>query len=52
MATLVVHEGTGTILDAADSVLICNVPDSVLDLEEHDIIEYVKNNGLRLVAEY
>ena len=42
--TLIVHPGTGTILDA-DECFIYNTDDTGIEMEEHQIVEEAEANG-------
>lgn len=44
MARLLIHAGTGTIIDADDEVLYVDAPLSA-DLDDEDIISYAERHG-------
>ena len=50
--TLIVHPGTGTILDAEDGTLIVSIPtDAAAELEDNDqaIVEYAEKHGTPVI---
>ena len=54
MALLIVHPGTGTIIDVNDGTLIVDIPDTrsgIGNLDEEDIILYAERWGKLLKEE-
>jgi hypothetical protein len=45
MSRLLVHVGTGTILDLDDGCVFINLPDSLVDADEDEIVEYADTHG-------
>jgi hypothetical protein len=44
-ALLLVHPGTGTIIDASDGVLAVKILGGVRDLDDDDIVSYALRHG-------
>jgi hypothetical protein len=54
MALLIVHPGTGTIIDVNDGTLIVDIPDTregIGSLDDEDILLYAERHGKLLKGE-